>query len=456
MIDRTLLDAIRQDEDARHRRLSAAWRAYHGDYDPILERRDGEQADDTTLNLARLVVDAGVQFLYGQEPAWTTGDKALDAVVDAWHRRRRTATGSTSPFLLTLQKLALNGGVTGHAWVKWATADGLQPRLRVLDPANVTALWEEDDHESVWAYKIEWQTVSRTGKPVQRRQVIERATAESWSIVDEERDGPYGKWRHLNTATWPFAWAPIQGTQNLPCPNEFYGTADLENDTLGLQGSINYAASNLAKIIRLYAHPRDVGYGFTASELQMAPGQMLTLPSPDARIDTLPVAGDLSSSLDFLAVLRETMHATTRTPEVAIGKMNDVGALSGVALSILFGPIVAKTEQKRLGYGPIVEDAIRQYLVLTRTIEDVDAVDVETTWPEVVPVNPKEERETALLDHDLGVSRATLLENLGYDPDEESDRRSEEDAAAVERAQRAFDAGDTGDPATQQPRPPQG
>jgi hypothetical protein len=457
-VERTLLDAVIQDEHERQERMRRAWCAYHGDHAKSLDTRDGEHDDNVVMNLARLVADAAVQALYGQEPDWTTGDDAQDAAVEQWMRRRRTASGATSPFLLTLQKAALNGAVTGHAWRKWSTAGmaaGEPPRLRVLDPATVWAFWEEDDHETVYAFKIEWSTISRAGKPVQRRQMIERATDTSWSIRDEERAGDgSGKWKPLGpTLTWPYAWPPIAGTQNLACPNEYWGVADLECDALELQRAVNYSASNLNRIVRLYAHPRDVGYGFTAGEIQTGPGKMLTLPDPKARIETLPTAGDLGGALDVFARLREAMHATTRTPEVAVGKMDTTGALSGVALSILYGPLVAKTEAKRLTYGPWVEDAVAEYLVLAGVASDVQSVEVETTWPEIVPGDPLAEGQALLVDKQLGASSATLLEKRGYDAATETELRQDEDAAKVEAAQRAFDAGATVDAATRQPGP---
>lgn len=452
----SLLDAVAQDERARHDRFSRAWSIYHGDHPASLKVRDGETDDNVTVNLSRLVVDAGVAFLYGQDPEWETGDEQTDLAVQAWMRRRRQGT-ATTPFLVTLQRLALNGALTGHAFRKWSTAEmqrGLPPRLRVLDPATVTPFWEEDDHETVYAYKIQWQTINTAGRPVQRRQMIERATDAAWSVRDEELRA--GKWETLRTETWPYAWPPISGCQNLPCPNEYWGVADLERDHLDLQASLNYSASNIAKIIRLYAHPRDVGYGFTAGELQMGPGQMLTVANEGARIETLPMASDLSSSLDFFAKLQGAMHATTRTPEVAVGKLEDVGAISGVALGILYGPLTSKTEAKRLTYGPLVEDAIAEYLVLAGLAADVEDVEVSTTWPDVVPGDPVSEGQALLVDHELGASRRTLLAKRGYDVDVEEEQRAEEDAAAVERAQAAFDAGRTFDAASSTPPPRDG
>ena len=455
-VEQSLLDAVAQDEQARAERMARAWRFYHGDHPASLATRSAEQSDNQVVNLSRLVVDAGVDALYGQEPEWATGDDTLDAAVAAWTRRRRTGTGQSAPFLATLRRFALNGAVTGHAWRKWSTGDmrlGLPPRLRVLDPANVTAFWDEDDHETVYAYKVAWSTIDTKGRPVERRQMIERATDASWTIRDEQREAGR-RWQQIGpTITWPYAWPPISGCQNLPCPNEYWGIADLERDHLDLQEGINYSASNIAKIIRLYAHPRDVGYGFTAGELHAAPGEMILIANERAKIETLPMASDLSSSLDFFATLREAMHATSRTPEVAVGKLQDVGAMSGVALGILWGPLVRKTEAKRLTYGPNVEDAIAEYLVLTGHAADVAQVEVETTWPEIVPSDPVAERQAALMDEQLGASRRTILAMLGYDPDVEAEQKAEEDAAAVALAQQRFDAGGGADPATRTPPP---
>lgn len=447
-VEQSILDAYQQDEDKRAERIHQAWCAYHGDHAQSLEVRDGEADDNVTLNLSRLVADAAVQALYGQEPAWTTDDERLDGELDGWMRKR---PGRASPFLLTLQKLALNGAVAGHAWRKWSVRAGAPPRLLVLDPANVWAYWDPDDHETAYAYKIEWRTVNEKGRATTRRQLIERATDTSWTIRDQERIDGFGRWADVSVEVWPYAWPPIAGAQNLPCPNEHYGIADLERDALSLQASINYAASNMAKVLRLYAHPRDVAYGVAARELSMAPGEILCLPSTDARIETLTRVSDLTGSLDYFGRLREAMHAVTRTPEVAIGKMGDVGAMSGVALSILYGPLVAKTEQKRLTYGPLVEDALREYLVLTGAVGSVDDVEVETTWPSIVPVDAEAERRAALVDEQLGVSKATVLEALGYDADLEAERRADEAATAVDAAQAAFDAGHTVDAATSQP-----
>jgi hypothetical protein len=63
-------------------------------------------------------------------------------------------------------------------------------------------------------------------------------------------------------------------------------------------------------------------------------------------------------------------------------------------------------------------------------------------WPEMLPGDPLAERQTALLDKELGVSRDTLIGQLGYNPELEKRKRSEEQASMAEQFLTAFDRGE--------------
>jgi hypothetical protein len=43
--------------------------------------------------------------------------------------------------------------------------------------------------------------------------------------------------------------------QNLPNPVDVYGVPDVTTDVIELQDRANFVASNISKLIRLYAHP---------------------------------------------------------------------------------------------------------------------------------------------------------------------------------------------------------
>src|SRR5690606_15610206 len=102
--------------------------------------------------------------------------------------------------------------------------------------------------------------------------------------------------------------------------------------------------------------------------------------------------------------LREALHEVARVPEVATGRMENVGQLSGVALSILYQPLIEKTETKRCTYGDLLVELNRRMLALGGFGEDNITV---LHWPELLPGDVLQERQAALLDHQLGVSAST-------------------------------------------------
>ena len=48
--------------------------------------------------------------------------------------------------------------------------------------------------------------------------------------------------------------------------------------------------------------------------------------------------------------------------EVSVGKVDNIGALSGVALEILYQPLMELTYVKQMTYGPLLEEVNRRAL----------------------------------------------------------------------------------------------
>jgi hypothetical protein len=145
------------------------------------------------------------------------------------------------------------------------------------------------------------------------------------------------------------------------------------------------------------------------------------------------MSSDLSSSIDLYRRLVSALHETTRIPEVATGKLDSAGNLSSLALRILYAPLIQKTESKRRTYGQAIEQMFMRALALRGYEEAI----VELVWADLLPSDPEAIRRTALLDAQLGVSRTTILEQLGYDPDVEAENL----ALEVTRADDEFNAG---------------
>lgn len=448
----TLAAAVASDEQQRLRQIKKRLAYYHGEHPkqlPLDPTNPGDYDDNVAVNLCRVVVDAGVHALFGQDVELALDEldqedenAAADAEqdwVDAWWR----ANGG----LLLGQRLAINGATAGIAAYKLAPRgakhDATLPRIIVLDPSNVTVRHDPDDFERVVGFVIAWTAQGADGKPVARRQLVDAnedaaGNVTSWSIVDQE--SPAGAvWVTLSEEAWPWPFPPVDFCQNLPNPNEVWGLSDLEEDVLALQDAVNRVASMAARSVRFYADPWVYASGTNPGALQKRPGVMPVFTDPDAKLAALDVRSDIAGSLDVLSRFRDALHEVSRVPEVTSGKLETAGASSGVALSILYGPLIAKTETKRRTYGAMLEEMVRRARVVAGRVEDGRCV--QLGWPEIVPGDPIAEREALLLDGQIGASKETRLERLGYDAETELARSAAEGAAGVERARAAFDSG---------------
>jgi hypothetical protein len=421
-----------EDDVGRAAAIARRWRAYNGQHPRPLTVRPGQADDNVIVNLARTVVDKGVSFLFGQDVAFELpSDAPADAerwLVDVW-RANRQAT--------FLQQMALSGAVAGHVFVKLVPA-APYPRLVLLDPATVTVRWDYDDITRVEWYRIQYPAIDpQTGKALVRRQVIERDGV-GWRVTDQRSDVDARDWIVTGETTWPWSWPPVVDCQNLPAPHEYWGMSDIEDDLLALNHACSFVLSNLARIVRYHAHPRTWGRGFAAQQLNTAVDETIVLPSPDAELRNLEMTSDLSSSIALYQRLREALLESARIPEVATGKLESAGALSGVALNILYQPLIEKTQAKRRTYGDLLVELNRRLLALGGFGEENVC---EVHWPDLLPGDPKAAAETALLQQQLGVSRDTLLERLGFDPDLEREKR---DAGATEMGNQLLTAFERG------------
>jgi hypothetical protein len=400
-----------RDEAARAERMRGAWAAYTGDTPRPLRVRPGEYDDNVRVNFARLIVDRGVSFLFGGDvgirvegPGADRAGSWLDAV---WRENRKAGL---------LHRLAVNGGVCGHAFVRIVPGMSGLPRLVALDPMTVSVQWRPDDWEQVVAYRIQWHGIEpATGRPRAYRQIV-ALRGRGWDITDQESEGDDARWNTVRSVAWPYAWPPIVACQNLPSPNEYWGFGDLEEDVLGVCRAMNFVLSNAMRIVRLHAHPKLWGSGFRQEDLELGPSDVTVLPDAGSSLHLLEMHGDLGPSLELFARLRESLHATARLPDTGQGGgAPPSGRLTGVAIRMLHQPIVEKTQTKRTLYGEMLIELSRRLLAMAGFGGDLR---VNLEWPAVTPTDPLEEAQTALAHRQLGAEAGPLLRRLGLDDGE--------------------------------------
>lgn len=447
-----------KDEEARRRRIRAAWDAYHDHHPKPLATRtvrgpNGqvvEVDDNLAMGWCGDALRTGLWWLMGDGAPLTVrlkGDPS-DAETEAAQAWLDDVWDRSGGFLLDLE-LATLGGITGHAIARINTLGTVSgtvgyrsaPHLVevvALDAADVEACWSPTNVHRPTEWEVTWRTdpEMEDGATAVRQKFTPTGplaphVATGWTITEhrtyDEGQGMGSQWVPMGEPiVWPHPWPPIADCQNLPAPAQFWGRSDIDAVAIALNRAGTARASDLNRTERLHAHPTPTAKGMTehqAAGLQFGADQVAVLPDPGMELDYLTLPEGTATSLEWLHEVHEQFRQHVNIPAVASGQLADVGALSGVALQILFQPLLAVTRTKRKTYGKLRADLASRLLALAGW--EGTAV---TQWPDLMPSNDLESWQTAVTQKAAGVSAATVLTERGYDPDAEAE------AIALERA----------------------
>lgn len=439
IVGSTIVQSVEAERRARARRIVDAWKRYEGNHPkPLLPTgTDPKGADNTTVNLARKTVDIAAFYLFGNPIAFEVGNQESER--DDWLKACWEANRQGSLLL----EFGTSAGVTGDGFLRLYPARKERgetfPRIVSLDAANVEMETDPLDIADIVRFVVTFTGVV-DGKARAYRHLIARS-GNQWEIIEQESRGDSTSWITTNTERWPYAFAPIFHCKNLPNPHVLYGRSDIEADVLRLNDAISFVVSNINRILRVHGHPQLALTGTTAEKLDRAIDNIICLPAPESKILATPYVEDLTAHFDQLKSLREAYHELTSVPEIATGKLDSVGQLSGLALQILYAPLVQLVTVKRTFYGEMLMALCKALLELGG---QATAEWITIQWPQILPTDRKAEADTALSLHEIGVSRDTLLTELGYDPDDEAEKRKTEQEADLEAQRTAFDRGQLG------------
>lgn len=432
----------------RVQRYEQAWNAYYGKLEKPLKVKSGTPDDNVRINYARLIVDAGVAALFGDELEVKIEDDTVEAkpgdaapqpsdaqsFLDEWWENAQMQQ--------VMADCGINGGVCGTTFLRVfePSADWLYPRVITVNPGVVDVETDPTDYQRVVRYILTYPKNTDGKDNGLVRLVVEPVNDARTAWQLREQTAGFGGFQDVKVTAWPYPFPPIFCAKNLPAPNEFWGMADLEPDVIDLNRAVNFVRSNTNRIIRFHAHPKTIGIGFTSPPVSTAPDEMLTINNPNAQVKNLEMQSDLTSSREFARDIEAALHEVTRTPEVVSGKLESIGQISGTALRILYRPMVEKVESKRRSYGSMLVQLVRAVLVLGGYEEDA-LKDIHLEWPEIIPGDPETERKIAIMDKQLGVSNDTILSKLGYNAKGESEKRATEETNIGAALLDQFDSG---------------
>ena len=307
---------------------------------------------------------------------------------------------------------------------------------------------DPSDEDVIIAYSMEWMKEEKgpgggMNNVIYRQLIVE--VGGMWVIADfkaiDRRDRKWeikgGPW------AWPWKWCPIVSGPNIEAPWGWLGYSDLE-DITGLNSGINTAISNYGKILRFHAHPKTVGIGFEAKDIQATDiGSLWTVRNQEASVKNLEMQTDLRSSLAFINTLTGSFWNIGRGLDPTVYQQN-VTNVTNFGLRVMSLRSLEKMEDKRGTYGRMLRELVVRCLDVVKII--VDAVKIE--WPDPLPTNP-----TAVVDKlekEVGmgiVSRETAAGDLGRTWKLEHERIMEEakdQQTLGEMFMEAFDKGETG------------
>src|SRR5258708_938913 len=355
---------------------------------------DREPDDNVMSNRCQPIVDRGVDFLFGEEIEISVEEdgpqEAQDFLDSVWGRKEAR--------IPLLQKHAMNGAIAGQAFIRIVPGPQKSYRLVAVDPSTVFVKTAPQDCETVLLYCIQYSTNEKqNGRPVQvfyreeiaridpssdDHQEYEDADAEgidtdvTWSIQHWTQIGYAGMQPKTTGWTpagepiiWPYPFPPLFSNQNLPRPNDYWGYADITPDLIGVNNSLNLVQSCINRIQKIYGGPILYAPGTGNASITIEPGKIIQLPLPENKIESVHIHSDVANALLFAENLRSDIDEQSSVPGVATGRIAAMprGQLSGIAIELLFMPLLKKTLKKRCSYVKLIMP-VRTTLLFLNTI----------------------------------------------------------------------------------------
>ena len=108
-------------------------------------------------------------------------------------------------------------------------------------------------------------------------------------------------------------------------------------------------------IIDYYAQPTTVITGGTVGALKRGINQIWSGLPADAHVFNLALGEDLSASMSYLKLLKESMHDLTGVPEEVLSKVQHISNTSASALQMLYQSLIQVSDIKAVSYGEGIE-----------------------------------------------------------------------------------------------------
>lgn len=252
-----------------------------------------------------------------------------------------------------LWEMGQQGGVSGDCFVKiayepaWTDAVGATHpgRVRIL-PLNSAFVFPEfhpHDRDRMIRCKIKYRFWGRSLEGT--RQVFTYT-----EILTDDTIEEYVNDELIDSRPNPIGQIPVEHIPNIPVSGSPWGQSDISN-IVPLNREYNEKATEISDIVAYHSAPVTILVGAKATQLEKGPRKVWGGLPKDAQVYNLENGVDLSGPMEFLNLLKQSMHEMTGVPETALGQTQPVSNTSGVALSITYLPAIMRHGMKTRPYG---------------------------------------------------------------------------------------------------------
>ena len=372
----------------RLNRYALNWALYLGHH--WSHRREVGEHQHTS-NFYRAFTDYMARFTFGKgvrfEAPRATSGMIPDILQRVWEKDNHKER--------VLLEMGQQGAVSGDAFVKVAYEEPYVDTAGILNAGRVRILplnaahcfpeWHPHDRTRLLRMKIKYRFWGTSLEGT--RQVFTYTEILTDDVIEE-----YLNDELIDSRPNPIGIVPVVHIANRPVSGSPWGLPDCQ-DIISLNRQYNEVATSVADIINYHAEPITIITGAKASQLERGAKKIWAGLPKDARVENLEGGYQgLKQGLEYLEMIKRTMHEMVGIPETALGQSQPISNTSGVALSIQFQPLMNVWEQKTTQYGMGIQ-RINDIILRTIAVKEPNAF----VWNEMVH-SPLEEDQLPVLD----------------------------------------------------------
>ena len=400
----------------RLNRYSLNWAMYLGHHYSY-RREAGEP--QMVFNYYRAFTDYIINFTFGRGVQFRS-PKETEAIVPDLLKRVWEVDNDKHQ---VLWEMGQQGGVSGDCFVKVAyeeayedTVGRVHPgRVRVL-PLNASFCFPEfhpHDRQRLIRFKLKYRFWGTSLEGT--RQVYTYTEILTDDMIEE-----YINDELIDSRPNPLGIIPVVHIPNVRVSGSPWGLSDC-HDIIVLNRNYNEVSTDIADIINYHAAPVTVIVGAKTNQLEKGPKKVWGGLPKDAQVFNLEGGGQgLQGAIQYLDILKRSMHEMVGVPETALGQMQPISNTSGVALSIQYQPLMNKWFQKTVQYGEGLE-RINELVLLTLAVKEPEALQwdptngvelKDTQLPQLDPADPISFRSIAYFPPPLPLDKLIALNEI--------------------------------------------